>query len=168
VTDAGQPQPPDSPRAPGWWKASDGAWYPPESAPATNAPMPAPAPVVAPPPQSPYLVTIGDIGVTADQVVTPNGSAPLRGSQWIATDMTRTESKIPSWAIILAIVFAIFCLIGLLFLLVKEQQTTGYVDVSVRSDNLYHQTQVPISSPEAVAHVRQQVAYVQSLAARAG
>lgn len=33
----------------------------------------------------------------------------------------------------LAIIFALACLLGLLFLLVKEDVTTGYVQVSVRS-----------------------------------
>ncbi len=168
MTDAGSPPPPpppDAPPGPGWWKASDGNWYPPESAP---APPPVVAQVIAPPvpPAGTFLTTIGDIGITNDSVVTPNGSAPLRGSQWLATDMTRTESKIPTWAIVCAIVFAIFCLLGLLFLLAKEQRTTGYVGVSVRSGDLLHQTQVPVWSPEQVAYVRQQVAYAQSLAAR--
>jgi hypothetical protein len=159
ATGAGNSQPPE----PGWWLASDGKWYPPESAPA-SAPVPAAAP--APKPGG-YLLTIGDIGVTPDTIVTPNGAAPLAGSQWIATDMTRTESKIPTWAIVLAIVFAIFCLLGLFFLLVKERVTTGYVDVSVRSGELYHRTQVPVSNEYQVAQTRALVAQAQSLAAQA-
>src|SRR3954468_8335462 len=35
-------------QGPGWWKASDGKWYPPEQAPA--APPPSTAPIAAPPP----------------------------------------------------------------------------------------------------------------------
>src|SRR5436189_1658811 len=35
-------------QGPGWWKASDGKWYPPEQAPA--APPPTTAPIAAPPP----------------------------------------------------------------------------------------------------------------------
>ena len=118
------------------------------------------------PPQGNFLTTIGDIGITNDTIVTPVGSAPLRASQWMVSDMTRTESKIPTWAIVCAIVFALACLLGLLFLLAKEQQTTGFVGVSVRSEDLSHQTSVPVSSPEQVVYVRQQVSYAQSLAAR--
>ena len=114
-----------------------------------------------------FLVTIGDIGVTTDYVVTPNGNAPLAGSQWIATDMSRTDSKIPSWAIICAIAFAIFCLIGLLFLLVKERTTTGYVEVSVHSGDLFHKTQIPVSDLMQVQQIRQLVGQAQTLAARA-
>ena len=95
----------------------------------------------------PFILTIGDIGVTRHWVVTPNGTAPLAGSQWIARDLTRTESRIPPWAIVLAIIFAFFCLIGLLFLLVKEAYTTGYFEVSVNSGSLYHVTQLPVSHP---------------------
>jgi hypothetical protein len=171
--------PPRGPRAeqpdePGWWLASDGRWYPPESAPnpppstgasaASVESVASASPAAAP---SPFLLTIGDIGVTPDWVVTPNGSAPISGSQWIVMDMSRTESRIPGWAVVMAIIFAIFCLIGLLFLLVKETTTTGYVEVSVRSGDLYHRTQVPVFGPESVAQVRQSVGQAQTLAARA-
>src|ERR1017187_5797979 len=39
----------DTSQGPGWWQASDGKWYPPESA--ARPPPPAPAPPVGPPPQ---------------------------------------------------------------------------------------------------------------------
>lgn len=162
------------PEEPGWWLASDGRWYPPESAPV--APPPASggvepaatgAPTSAPAPASPFLLTIGDIGITPDWVVTPNGSAPLGGSQWIVMDMSRTESRIPGWAVVMAIIFAIFCLVGLLFLLVKETTTTGYVEVSVQSGDLYHRTQLPVFNAESVAQIRQLVGQAQTFAARA-
>jgi ABC-type transport system involved in cytochrome c biogenesis permease subunit len=113
------------------------------------------------------VLTIGDIGVSKHWIVTPNGSAPIGGSTWIARDMSRTESKIPTWAIVLAIVFAVFCLLGLFFLLVKEQQTTGYVEVSVQQGQLHHVTQIPLSNAQQVAQVRQLVYQAQSMAAAA-
>ncbi len=82
------------------------------------------------------LLTIGDIGITTDSIVTPNGSAPLAGSQWIFTDHTNVEQKIPGWAIILAIALGLACGVGLLFLLVKDTRITGYAEVSVRSESL--------------------------------
>jgi hypothetical protein len=115
----------------------------------------------------PTVLTIGDIGVTRNWVVTPNGTARLGGSQWIARDMTRTESKIPTWAIVLAVIFALVCLLGLLFLLAKEKHTTGYVEVSVQAGNLFHATQIPVSSQYQVAQIRQQVSQAQTLAAAA-
>jgi len=123
--------------------------------------------VQSPDATDPIVLTIGDIGVTRNWVVTPNGTGRLTGSQWIARDMTRTESKIPAWAIVLAIIFALLCLLGLLFLLVKETQTTGYVEVSVQAGTLFHATQVPVSTPYQVAQIRQQVSQAQTLAAAA-
>jgi uncharacterized membrane protein YeiB len=113
------------------------------------------------------VLTIGDIGVTRNWVVTPNGTARLGGSQWSARDMTRTESKIPTWAIVLAVIFALVCLLGLLFLLAKEKYTTGYVEVSVQAGNLIHATQIPVASQYQVAQIRQQVSQAQTLAAAA-
>jgi hypothetical protein len=133
----------------------------------SNAPAPAPFGAPAPAPASPYVLTIGDIGVTSDSIVTPNGNAPLRGSQWIVMDMSRTESRIPGWAIVMAVIFAFLCLVGLLFLLVKETTTTGYVEVSVRSGDLYHRTQLPVFGPESVPQIRQLVGQAQTLAAQA-
>ena len=122
----------------------------------------------APPTLSqPYLITIGDIGVTPTQIVTPNGSGALAGSQWIFVDMSRTETKIPTVAIILAIVFALLCLIGLLFLLMKEKTTTGYVEVTVRSGNIFHKTQIPVNSQTKIDEVRQLVSKAQALAMQA-
>jgi hypothetical protein len=116
---------------------------------------------------NPFLITIGDIGITSNQVVTPNGSGPLAGSQWIFTDTSRTESKIPTVAIILAIIFALLCLIGLLFLLMKETKTTGYVEVTVRVGNIFHKTQIPVDSPAKIEGVRQLVNKAQALAIQA-
>jgi hypothetical protein len=68
---------------------------------------------------------------------------------------------------VLAIVFALLCLLGLLFLLAKEPVTTGYVQVTVRTGGLVHMTQIPVSDPQQVMWVRQQVAHAQTLASRA-
>lgn len=137
--------------------------------PAVDVPpgLPAPPPVQRPA-ATPYVLTIGDIGVTSDNiVVTPNGSAPLRETRWLVLDQSVTTQVIPTYAIVLAIVFALLCLLGLLFLLVKEDRTTGYVLVTVTGPGLQHSTQVPVSSPFAVAQVRSMVAQAQSMATRA-
>jgi hypothetical protein len=115
----------------------------------------------------PFVVTIGDVGVTRHWVVTPNGHAPVAGSRWIILDLSRTDKKIPTWAIVLAVVFALACLLGLLFLLVREEQTTGYVEVTVMSGSLTHVTQIPVRSQGDIAVIRQQVHQAQTLAAAA-
>lgn len=119
-----------------------------------------------PPAASAYVVTIGDIGVTTTAVVTPNGTAPLRGSQWFVVDQSVTSERIPTWAIVCAVALAFLCLLSLLLLLVKEPVTTGYVNVTVRSGDLVHTTQLPASNAATVQWARSTVTYVQTLAAQ--
>jgi hypothetical protein len=116
----------------------------------------------------PFLVNIGDIHVSPHWVVTPSGTAPLAGAQWFFLDQSRTERKIPTWAIVLAVVFALACLLGLLFLLVKEDVTAGWVQVSVRAGELTHITHVPVTSRMDIAQVAQLVQQAQALTAQAG
>lgn len=118
------------------------------------------------PAQDPILFSIGDIGVGQAWIVTPNGSAPLAGSQWLTNDNSYVERTIPTYAIVLAVILAFACLLGLLFLLVKEERRVGYVDVSVRSGNLYHVTQLPVRSPADIHHVLDLVHRAQTMAAQ--
>ncbi|MFD5395445.1 hypothetical protein ACFWJW_14620 [Streptomyces sp. NPDC127097] len=108
-------------------------------------------------------LSLGDIAVTGDTVMTPAGPMPLRGAVWTATDMSRTEEKIPAHAVVLAIVFFLFCLLGLLFLLMKERVTTGFVQVTVNSGGRHHSTMIPVQSREQVMFVLNQVNYARSL-----
>ena len=78
-----------------------------------------------------------------------------------------TES-IPSYAVVLAVVFFLVCLLGLLFLLIKERKTTGWMTVSVQGEGTYHATQIPVSSPAAVADVEGRVSYIRGLVAALG
>jgi hypothetical protein len=113
------------------------------------------------------LAYIGDIGVSQSQVITPAGTFPLRGSVWTVTDMSRTEQHMPAYAVVLAIIFFIFCLLGLLFLLMKETTTVGFVQVTVNGGGgRYHSTMIPVSSPQQVFHVMSQVNWARSMAAR--
>ncbi|WP_043265430.1 hypothetical protein [Streptomyces sp. CT34] len=129
------------------------------------APPPAPAgfPGQQPPPAGGVAISLGDIAVSGDTIMTPAGPMPLRGAVWTATDMSRTEEKIPAHAIVLAIVFFLFCLLGLLFLLMKERTTTGFVQVTVNSGGRHHSTMIPVQSREQVMFVMNQVNYARSL-----
>jgi hypothetical protein len=113
------------------------------------------------------LVTIGDIGVTQEWVVTPNGTCHVRDAHWMFVDMSRTHQRIPSWAIVCAVLFFIFCLLGLLFLLVKEEYTEGSVQVVVQGPRLVHTVQLPVWSPAQVMEYSQQVNYARALSAAA-
>ncbi|MET9321217.1 hypothetical protein ABZX75_13675 [Streptomyces sp. NPDC003038] len=126
--------------------------------------LPAPAypPTAAPNPGGAGL-SLGDITIAGDQIITPSGTMPLRGAMWNATDFSRTEEKIPTHAVVLAIVFALFCLIGLLFLLMKEKKTTGYIQVTVTSGGRHHSTMIPATGPNTYPWVMTQINYARSL-----
>ncbi|MFD5099624.1 hypothetical protein [Streptomyces albidochromogenes] len=111
------------------------------------------------------VLSIGDITVTHDSVVTPSGTMPLKGAVWTVTDMSRTEERMPTVAVVLAVVFAVFCLLGLLFLLMKEKVTTGWVQVTVTSGGLHHSTVVPALGPHTFPLVMGQVNYARALGA---
>nr|WP_129307239.1 hypothetical protein [Streptomyces sp. L2] len=154
---------------PGQPPAAPGYGYPPKP----NMPVPAgPAygfPHQQPPGPAPMggggapLLSIGDITVMGDQIITPSGTLPLRGAVWNATDMSHTEEKMPSHAIVLAIIFFIFCLLGLLFLLMKEKKTTGFIQVTVTSAGRHHSTMLPAHSPQSFTQVMGQINYARSL-----
>lgn len=111
------------------------------------------------------LASIGDIGVSQTSIFLPTGRHSVRGSTWVVTDMSRTEEKIPTVAIVLAVVFIWLCFLSLLFLLMKERQTTGYIQVAVQGEGFHHTTMIPARSPEALPHVAAQVNWARSLAA---
>jgi Double zinc ribbon len=109
------------------------------------------------------LVTIGDIVVTPTQVITPTGTRPITEVSWSFQDMSQTQQAIPTWAIVCAIVFFLFCLLGLLFLLAKEERTRGWVQVTVQGTNFVHTVQVPVSSVQMVSDINARVNYARSI-----
>lgn len=145
--------------------------YPPQQpAPVYGVPQPGypPAqPAYGAPQQDQVVVTIGDIGVTPTEVITPLGRRPVSGTVWMVQNNTMTTESIPTYAIVLCIVFVLFCLLGLLFLLIKERKTQGYLTVSVQGDGFYHATQVPVSYPAQIADIEGRVNYCRALAATA-
>jgi hypothetical protein len=123
------------------------------------------------PPAGPYgqvLATIGDISVTQTHVVTPSGAYPITGTSWTVQDRVQSRTSVPGWAILLTIVFFLFCFLGLIFLTVKRQTLSGVVEVTLQGPGLFHVTQVPVRKPSAMDNVHQQVNYARSLAAGTG
>jgi hypothetical protein len=114
-------------------------------------------------PVEPTLVTVGDVIVTQSWVVTPSGTRPRREVSWTVTPMYQTTTGIPTWAIVCAIVFFVFCLLGLLFLLAKEEKTTGHMHVTVQAPGFFHTTYVPVTSPMQANDVAGRVNYARAL-----
>jgi hypothetical protein len=128
-----------------------------------------PYPPVAPPTGpggEPVLLTVGDIVVTPQHVIVPQGRFPVRGTTWTVQDSSVVTDQIPVYAIVLAIVFALFCLVGLLFLLIKEKRYSGFIWVTVVGDGLHHSVQFP-PGPEVAGWVTHQVNQARAVAAAA-
>ncbi|MEZ5210090.1 hypothetical protein [Gordonia sp. (in: high G+C Gram-positive bacteria)] len=129
---------------------------------------PAGPPYGAPPPGGPLeppLVTIGDIVVTRSHVITPSGTFALKGARWNVVNYTQTTQTTSQTGLILAIVGAVLiCALSLLFLLMKEDKTTGYVQVIVAGANgVQHVCNIPAYSPAVLPDISSRVSYAQSL-----
>jgi hypothetical protein len=146
------PQPGPAGSQPGWTEPMDAAQAAAASARQLNAPV---------------LVTIGDIVCTRNEVITPSGRAPIGGVVWSFTDLSRTTRSIPIWAIVCAVIFFFFCLLGLLFLLAKEDRTEGAAQIVVQGQGFLHQTQLPVYSVQQVQDLAARVGYARSLSASA-
>lgn len=114
----------------------------------------------------PVLVSIGDIHCTRSDVITPVGTFPIAGSQWVVADHSSTTRTIPTWAIVMAVVGAfVVCLFSLFFLLVKEDRTQGFVQVTVIGpEGRSYTTSVPVQSFAAVQDTFNRVGYARNLA----
>ena len=133
-------------------------------------PWSVPPPALAPPPDAvapgPVIVQVGEIGVTSAVVHTPAGDIPLAGSNWQVSDYWHSEQKIPTLAIICAIVgFCVLTVFSLLFLLVKETVPRGTVQVTVTNGTRQYVSRIPVTDQAQVAYIHQQVNYIRSLAA---
>ncbi|MET8148224.1 hypothetical protein ACIBSW_31160 [Actinoplanes sp. NPDC049668] len=127
------------------------------------APPPPVDPMMVP---GPVVIQIGDMGVTSTVVHTPAGDIPLAGSTWTVNDYWHSEQKIPTWAIVAAIVgFCVLTVFSLLFLLVKVTIPRGTVQVTVTNATRQYVARIPVTDPSQVTYVHQQVNYVRSLAA---
>jgi hypothetical protein len=113
----------------------------------------------------PAVVTIGDIVVTPEHVITPQGRFPVGQVHWSLSNQSYTSSTIPPYAIVLAIVFALFCLLGLLFLLIKEERTVGFAQVAVQGPGLFHAVQLPVSVPHDLVRYQDMVNDARSVSA---
>lgn len=118
------------------------------------------------PGNEPILLAIGDIAVTQGSVILPHGRFPLRGAAWTVQDSSQSNESIPAWAIVLAIIFFFLCLLGLLFLLVKERRYSGFITVSVTGQGYHYATQFP-PGPESAAWVAHQVNQARAITSQA-
>lgn len=132
--------------------------------------VPAPPPVNSAPGSTPpaVLLAIGALQVTATHVYTPAGRIALSSSHVTFVDQTRTTSKIPTWAIVLTIITVWFFFIGLLFLLVREHSTEGYVSITVQDrDGRAYTEHILAASPQHRDQIIAQAQWLQQIASTA-
>ncbi len=114
----------------------------------------------------PVQVRLGDISVSQSRVQTPYGAYPLAQTTWLVTNQTYVTESIPAWAIVLAIIFFVFCLLGLLFLLVKERRLYGAMQVSVQGPGLSHSAYIPVNSEIQIIHINNTVDWIRAQVAQ--
>ncbi|SRR5260221_7822376 len=118
------------------------------------------------PQYEPIRVNLGQIACSDTRVHTPVGSYPLAGTTWTVTNQSYVTESIPGWAIVLAILFFLLCLLGLLFLLVKERRITGSIQVSVQGPGFAYSTLIPAYTEMAIYQVNDQVNWIRGQVAR--
>lgn len=115
-----------------------------------------------------WLATIGDISFSQHWVATPTGTYPIKGTVWTVTDMSHYSESISIVGVILCLIFVWLCLLGLLFLLMKDGKYVGHIQVTVQGNGFYHSTLLPAAGgPRAMMSVTQHVNYARALAAAA-
>ena len=81
--------------------------------------------------------------------------------------MSHWQERVSPAGVVLCLIFIWFCLLRLLFLLIKERTISGYIQVTVQGNGFHHSTLIPATSPDSVVSVNQMVNYARSLAAAA-
>ena len=110
------------------------------------------------------MFVLGDMRIGQVWVVTPFGTAPMHGAHFHAQESYLYEQRTPQWAIITGVITAVFCLLGLLFLLCKEPVAQPVVDITVTSGAFRHTTRVRTYDPMTTHQIMTSVARAQQLA----
>lgn len=117
----------------------------------------------------PVLVQVGELACTEHWLLTPGGTVPLRRMQFMVRENVVVQRRIPPYAIVLAVLFFLACLLGLLFLLIQEDVVSGSVEVTATGpDGFSFHTSMPVSRPGDVVAARERVDYCRRLVAALG
>lgn len=128
-----------------------------------------------------HMANLGDVQVYERVVVTPVGQWPMRGAQFLVAQQPQVVRRTTTAGIVLAVISVVLALVtaiftcggglifllGLLFLLMKDEQLAGPAIVLIRSGGQMYQAQVPLVSPSQLPWLVNNVNYCQALAARA-
>ena len=78
--------------------------------------------------------------------------------------MSTTESYLPTTTVVLALVLSLICLLGLFLLLMKNERQVGFVQVTVEGNGFCHSTTIPVTHPQEVLGINEEVEYARELA----
>lgn len=117
----------------------------------------------------PVMVQIGEIACTQNWLMVPGSTVPLSGCDFQLRESVTVQRRIPPYAIVLAIIFFMACLLGLLFLLIQEDVLSGSVEVTVsKPGGPKFNASVPVRSQRDIDEVRSKVDYARALVVQAG
>jgi len=115
------------------------------------------------------LVQVGELACSQNWLMTPNGTVPLRSVQFLVRENVVVQKRIPPYAIVLAIIFFLACLLGLFFLLLSEETYSGSIEVTATApDGFTFHTSIPTRDARTVEEVRSRVTFARSLVAQLG
>lgn len=128
-----------------------------------------------------HMANLGDVQVYERVIVTPVGQWPMRGAQFLIAQQPQVVRRTTTAGVVLAICSVVLALVtaaftcggglifllGLLFLLLKDEGLAGPAIVLVRSGGQMYQAQVPLVSPSQLPWLVNNINYCQALAARA-
>jgi len=104
-----------------------------------------------------------NIHINGNHLASFGAVSPLAGSQWHTTTTGTAQRFTPTWAIIMCVLFIWVCLLGLLFLIVKQERYVGEVTVTVRTaGGQSWSDSVPVQSIASRDYVLQRVAWAQT------
>lgn len=107
---------------------------------------------------------IGDIEVSRHWIRTPMGVLPSRDAVWAVEDGSDLTRVIPAWAWVACLLTIMFCLIGLLFLFVREDRRRYYAQVTLTGPGFTHSTRLYGTGADISLHARQLVGRARWLA----
>lgn len=128
-----------------------------------------------------HMANLGDVQVYERVIVTPVGQWPMRGAQFLLAQQPQVVRRttgvgvgLAVASVALALITAVFTcggglifLLGLLFLLLKDEGLAGPAIVVIRAGGQVYQAQVPLAAPSQLPWLVNNVNYCQALAARA-
>lgn len=128
-----------------------------------------------------YMAQIGDVAVYERVIITPMGTWPMMGSQWLLAQQPHLVRKTSTFGVVCTVISCVLAaltfwwtcglgllfLFGLFFLKDKVSVLEGPAIIVIRSGHNIYQAQEFIQSPNQLPWLINKVNYCQAIAASA-